>query len=232
MKPIAVEKSAPMSSPTGSAAATAASATIPTANAAAAAPSDSSVSLADWSRHVQPGRLVMIDELIQRAKTNKPLPPPPAVRIIGQLSSFDASASVTNYKHEDEDGDKMMDEGEQENEGDAPNGVGTGYGVAVLRYKGCSIPIDTSLLQTSYAYGTLPTMMNDNNDDDESSSPAGLHFKLDAWYSVIGDVVHSQSSLFHLHVRARVCRALDESFDPTLYDESVKLRRSMRGLDA
>lgn len=109
----------------------------------------------------------------------------------------------------------------------------SGSGVLQLRAGPHTLLVDSSLLHSASQWSTTARAVG--ADGESSSQSATLQFEPRAWYEVIGEVMHSAQTpdaadanpATAVYVRARVCRALDESFDPQLYEETVLLRRKM-----
>ena len=110
--------------------------------------------------------------------------------------------------------------------------VASACGVLSLRHGAHRLLVDTSLLQGRHSL-----------DDDANAAAAAtsdsaggpLRWELGAWYSIIGDVVWPLASSStpqpadrRAFVRARVCRALDEEFDLSLYEQTLQLLQSFR----
>jgi hypothetical protein len=105
----------------------------------------------------------------------------PSARL--RLTSFDASASLYNREYTSMDNDD--DDSDARAHAHVPMSA---YGVAVVRHASrrvsASVLVDTSLLLHS-AYSTADI---DARDAELGASGTNMHFAVDKWYTIIGDV--------------------------------------------
>ena len=115
----------------------------------------------------------------------------------------------------------------------APAVASSGSGVLQLRSGAHTLLVDSSLLHSASQWSTTARAVG--ADGETSSQISMLQFEPGGWYEVIGEVMRSTpngvasevAGAPTVFVRARVCRALDDSFDAQLFEETVLLRRKM-----